>query len=281
MRFGWFERYPLAMNLSSFGTTFSLAPLLLLFACQAAAPTVQEPKANWVPLFNGRDLEGWTPKIRGYALGDNFAETFRVADGLLQVRYDGYEQFDDRFGHLYFQSEFSNYDLFVEYRFVGEACPGGPGWAWRNSGVMLHSQPPETMGRDQEFPVSIEVQTLGSTLETQRPSANLCTPGTNVYMQGALHTQHCTDSTSAPQLDDVWVQMRVEVRGGEVIRHYIDDVLVLEYSRPELDPRDADAAQRIAGGEPLALAKGYICLQSESFPVDFRRVEIRVQPDLK
>ncbi|HPF14224.1 MAG TPA: DUF1080 domain-containing protein [Planctomycetota bacterium] len=256
-----------------FPRPIALISLLLLAACHGPAPVAQE---RWVPLFNGRNLDGWQPKITGFELGDNFGQTFRVEDGLLKVRYDAYDQFDGHYGHLFFDAPFSNYDLLVEYRFVGEACPGGAGWAWRNSGVMIHSQAPQTMRVDQDFPVSIEVQTLGSTQDDQRPTANLCTPGTNVHMNGALHTQHCTNSTSPPQFDDQWVRMRVEVRGGEVIRHFVDDALVLEYTQPTLDTRDADAAQLLAGGQPELLTSGYLCLQSESFPVDFRRVEILV-----
>ena len=46
--------------------------------------------AEWIQLFNGKDLTGWTPKIRYHDLGDNFGDTFRVEDGLLKVSYDQY-----------------------------------------------------------------------------------------------------------------------------------------------------------------------------------------------
>src|SRR3954454_13825444 len=49
---------------------------------------------EWITMFNGRDLSGWTPKITHHDLGENFANTFRVEDGLLKVRYDGYKSFD-------------------------------------------------------------------------------------------------------------------------------------------------------------------------------------------
>ena len=116
---------------------------------------------KWVPLFNGQNLDGWTPKIKGFELGDNFGNTFRVEDGVLKVCYDKYTSFDNRFGHLFYKDKFSHYVLRVEYRFVGEQVPGGPGWALRNSSVMIHGQSAESMGKDQSFPVSIEVQLLG------------------------------------------------------------------------------------------------------------------------
>src|SRR4051794_20414403 len=120
-----------------------------------------DKKDDWVPLFNGKDLTGWTPKITKYPFGENFGDTFRVEDGLLKVRYDKYDQFDGKFGHLFYKDKFSDYVVRVEYRFVGEQCKGGPGWAIRNSGVMFHCQDPKTMRKDQEFPVSIEAQLLG------------------------------------------------------------------------------------------------------------------------
>src|SRR6266567_2083871 len=122
---------------------------------------VKPGESGWINLFNGKDLTGWTPKIKGYELGENFGNTFRVEDGVMKVSYDQYNKFDRKFGHLFYKDKLSHYRLRVEYRFVGDQCPGGEGWATRNSGVMLHCQPPETMAKDQDFPASIEVQFLG------------------------------------------------------------------------------------------------------------------------
>lgn len=235
------------------------------------------PKLQWRPLFNGADLEGWTPKIRGCEAGDNFANTFRVVDGAIQVNYDGYESFDDRFGHLFFNGTFSHYRLRVEYRFTGEQVAGGPGWAWRNSGVMLHGQSPESMTLDQSFPVSIEVQFLGGNGTEERHTLNLCTPGTHVVMGGELIKRHCTDSTSPTFHGDDWVLAEIEVHGDELVRHVVNGEAVLEYSQPQYDPEDADARPLIRDGE-LRLGSGTISLQSESHPVEFRRVEILELP---
>jgi hypothetical protein len=226
-------------------------------------------------LFNGKDLEGWTPKIRGYPLGENFANTFRVEDGVLKVAYDGYDNFQDRFGHLFYQHEFSNYVLRLEYRFTGEQAPGGAGWALRNSGVMIHGQKPETMARDQKFPVSIEVQLLGGTGQGPRPTANLCTPGTHVVMDGQLVKRHCTSSQSKTYDGDQWVTVEIEVHGNKLIRHLIDGQSVLEYSQPQLDEQDGEAQLLLKSGTPRMLSGGTISLQSESHPVEFRKVQLR------
>jgi hypothetical protein len=249
-----------------------LAALLALFSlAQESAPPMEE---RWISLFNGKDLTGWTPKIKGHELGDNFADTFRVEDGLLKVAYDGYPDFGGRFGHLFYAQEFGHYRLRIEYRFTGEQVPGGPGWAWRNSGVMLHGQRPETMTNAQEFPVSIEVQFLGGDGTSARTTANLCTPGTNVVMGGELVERHCTDSSSATFHGDRWVTVEVEVRGNQLVRHVLDGQVVLEYAQPQLDPKDEDAKRLLSSGAPLQLERGTISLQSESHPIEFRRVEL-------
>lgn len=237
-------------------------------------PTGQE-KENWIQLFNGKNLDGWTPKIRYHDLGENYANTFRVEDGLLKVRYDGYKNFNETFGHLFYKDQFSHYRLRVEYRFVDRQCEGGPGWAVRNSGMMIHGELPSTMTKDQDFPASIEVQILGGDGKNARPTANLCTPGTNVVMDNMLIERHCTNSNSATYHGDGWVTVEVEVRGNEIVRHWVDGKNVLEYSAPQLDPRDAHSKELIekANGQKM-LSSGTISLQSESHPVDFRKVEL-------
>jgi hypothetical protein len=229
---------------------------------------------GWTPLFNGKNLDGWTPKIKGYALGENYADTFRVENGVLKVAYDKYPRFDGKFGHLFYKAPYSHYRLRVEYRFVGGQCPGGPTWAYRNSGVMIHGQPPESMRKDQDFPVSIEVQFLGGNGRDPRPTANVCTPGTNIVMEGKLITEHCTDSKSKTYHGDQWVTVEVEVSGNRLIRHIVGGDLVLEYEKPQLDERDADARRLIKNGN-LMLSEGSISLQAESHPIEFRKVEIR------
>lgn len=230
---------------------------------------------KWIPLFNGKDLEGWTPKITGYEAGENFGDTFRVEDGVLKVSYDQYPEFGGRFGHLFTNHEYSHYKLRIEYRFVGEQAKGGPPWAFRNSGAMLHGQSPESMRKDQEFPVSIEVQLLGGDGQKERTTANLCTPGTHVEMGGKLITQHCTNSKSKTYHGDRWVTVEVEVHGDGKFIHRVDGETVLEYERPQYDEGDADARKLMErnGGEKL-IRGGTISLQSESHPVEFRKVEL-------
>ena len=269
--------YFAAMNASSIpGWVPAILRTAAVVALVSVLPAQDDAAAKgqgWIQMFNGRDLSGWTPKIKGYAAGENFGDTFRVVDGLLTVNYEHYDAFDRRFGHLFYKTEFSNYRLRAEYRFVGPQVKGGPGWAFRNSGLMIHGQPVATMGKDQDFPVSIEVQLLGGREKGKRSTANLCTPGTHVVRDGKLFKPHCLDSKSETYRGDDWVTVDVEVRGDK-IRHLIDGHTVLEYEAPQLDPRDGDAKKLLADGRDKALHGGTISLQSESHEVHFRKVEI-------
>ncbi len=239
-----------------------------------AQDTSKTSNEKWVQIFNGKDLTGWTPKIRYHDLGDNFANTFRVENGVLKVGYDGYSEFKETFGHLFYKDTFSHYRIRVEYRFVGEQVKGGPGWALRNSGIMIHGERPETMTKDQDFPASIEVQLLGGDGKTPRTTSNLCTPGTNVVIGDKLILAHCTNSNSKTFHGDQWVTAEVEVKGNDVIRHLVNGELVLEYSKPQLDDRDAHAKDLIQKAGDKMLSSGSISLQSESHPIEFRKVEL-------
>jgi hypothetical protein len=228
-----------------------------------------------VSLFNRRNLDNWIPKIRGYRTGVNHARTFRVVDGLLTVSYDRYDEFEDRFGHLFFKIPFSHYRLRVEYRFIGEQVAGAPSWARRNSGVMVHAQPPETMTVDQDFPISLEVQFLGGLGDgNARPTGNVCTPGTRILYAGQPDATHCITAT-APTIDgDTWVTAEVLVNGGERVVHSINGLPVIDYGDVTYGGGNVSSYRPDAKPDGEPLATGYIALQSESHPIQFRRVEL-------
>jgi len=255
-----------------------LAGLTLVASVAAAAiPRQAAPSYEWIQLFNGRDLSGWTPKFAKHPLGVNLNDTFRVEDGLLKVRYDAWTSFDGEFGHLFYKDRFSYYLIAAEYRFVGEQLPAakGVGWAVRNNGLMLHAQAPETMLTDQDFPISIEVQLLGG-LGNGRPrtTANLCTPGTHVMMQGALRTAHCINSTSKTYDGDQWVRVEVLVRGDESIRHMLENETVLTYEEPQIGGGNASPTDPAVKRDGTLLSDGFIAIQSETAPTDFRKIEL-------
>ena len=246
--------------------------VLLLIVAQASAADSRE----WVQLFNGRNLEGWDVKITGHDLNDNWGKTFRVEDGLLKVRYDQYESFDNRFGHIFYREPFSYYIVRADYRFVSQHAPGGPDWALRHSSVMIHSQSARSMRTDQDFPISIEVQLLGGGGTGERPTANLCTPGTHVVMDGKLFTTHCLNSTSKTYDGDQWVRVEVQVFGDSLVRHIVNGDTVLEYSKPQIGGEVVNGFDPAVKQDGKPLTAGYIALQSESHPIDFRKVEVLI-----
>lgn len=256
-----------------------VAGVLTVFSgCQSGTAEEQEEKDDvaieWFDLFNGKDLDNWIPKISKHELGDNYQNTFQVKDGYLTVNYDGYEAFDDQYGHLFYDKSFSAYYLAVEYRFIGEQAPGGPGWAWRNNGAMLHGQDPRTMLKDQDFPISIEGQILGGPEEGKRTTSNLCTPGTNVVMDGELFTPHCVNSSSKTYRGDQWVRATFLVLKDSLIQHYMEGEVVLEYTKPQIGGGNASPVDPAVKQDGKLLTEGFISFQSESHPTQFRKIAL-------
>lgn len=262
------------MNLKSTLLILLASNVLLACGIKKSDHTVAVPKP--VQLFNGKDINEWTPKIRLHEVGENYANTFRVEDGLLKVRYDGYDDFNQQYGHLAYNKPYGYYILRVEYRFVGDQAKGGEGWAWRNSGAMLHGQAPETMLKNQDFPISIEGQMLGgdTTPTSVRTTSNLCTPGTNVVYRDELFKPHCISSTSKTYHGDQWVTADFVVLGDSVIKHVLDGEVVLEYFKPQFGGGNVSNFDPKQKRDGELLKSGYIYLQSESHPIDFRKVEI-------
>lgn len=263
----------------------------ILLTCLFLSCNSKKSNENWIPLFNGKDLTGWNIKITGHDLNDNYLNTFRVENGVLKCAYDRYQNFDDKFGHIYYQKPYSHYRLRVEYRFTGNQTPGGAEWNVRNSGVMLHSQPATSVTKNQTFPVSLEMQMLGGLSDgKERTTANLCTPGTQVETNGKLNTDHCINSTSKTYDGDQWVTVEMLVLGDSLIQHSIDGKVVFEYTKPIVEDDDEGMVKYLNmendwfkqhRGKPLQ--SGYIALQAESHPVEFRKVELldlstRVKP---
>jgi hypothetical protein len=242
--------------------------LLFQLACSVRR---QGGAGEWIQLFNGKDLNDWTIKIRNHPLNENWGNTFRVEDGLLKVRYDAYDSFRFQYGHMYYNKPFSHYLLLMEYRFVDEQARGGEGWAIRNSGAMLHCQPPQTIALEQDFPISLELQLLGGNGRDPRTTGNLCTPGTNVFMNDRLFTPHCVNSKSQTYHGDGWVRAGALVLGDSIIQHIVEGDTVIAYTKPQYDGRDPWVKK--AGYQDGALiGSGYISVQSESHPIDFRKV---------
>jgi len=255
---------------------FHLIRLITVGFISSLAALAQADESKWVSLFNGKDLSGWTIKIAKRPLGENFADTFRVEDGILKVSYASYDKFDQQYGHLFTNLAYSHYILRMEYRFTGTMMADAPNYVNLNSGVMLHAQPPQSMQFDQGFPASLEMQFLADEGKGARSTGNLCTPGTHVEMGGLLVTKHIVKSSAPTFPADEWVRAEVEVRGNEEIIHRVNGIEVLRYQHPQLDPtnNNAPATDQIDAGGNLMLSYGHIALQAEGQPIWFRKIEL-------
>lgn len=249
--------------------------LILLFS-QCAS--VKHTEANvWKPMFNGEDLNGWTTKIHHYEVGDNHGDTFRVEDDIIKVRYDKYEgEFNERYGHLYYDESFSYFHLSMEYRFVGELHPGAPDFTELNSGVMFHSQDPRTMPKEQDWPISVEMQFLAGLKEGEaRSTGNMCSPGTDVVYDGKIDPRHCIESSADTYFGDQWVKAEVIVLGDSLVTHIVNGKEVLQYTKPQIGGGVANRYDPKIKIDGKLLTEGFIALQSEGQPVDFRNIKIK------
>lgn len=274
--------------LSGSKQVLSFLPFLLLWCGLPSSVSAQskKEKQDWVTLFNGKDLTGWDIKISGHPLNENYKNTFQVEKGMLRIRYDAYQNFEEKYGHLYYKTAYSHYRIRFQYRFTGKQTPGGAEWNVRNSGIMLHSQSAESLDFHQTFPMSLEMQLLGGLGTGERQTGNLCSPGTQAFMQGALNPAHCINSNSKTYDGDQWVSAEAIVLGDSIVHHVIEGDTVLTYMKTQIgggfvNPDDWELAkmepQTIAHWKSLdgsPLTSGYIALQAESHPIDFRNIQL-------
>jgi hypothetical protein len=248
--------------------------LLSAFLSCVTTKTTAE-KEDWIPLFNGKDLKDWTVKIFHHEVGDNYGNTFRVEDELMKVRYDQYDSFRNRYGHLYYNQPFSHYRLTFEYRFVGQWRTDAPSYTIKNSGVMFHSQDPRSMPKEQDWPISVEFQLLAGLGDGKpRPTGNMCSPGTDVVYKGRVDPRHCIESTSKTYEGEQWVKAELIVLGDSLITHIINGDTVLQYSKPQMGGGVANGYDPKIKIDGKPLKEGFIAMQSEGMPIDFKNIKI-------
>ncbi|MGB3586136.1 MAG: DUF1080 domain-containing protein [Tunicatimonas sp.] len=236
----------------------------------------QPLESDWILLFNGQNIDDWMVKIHRYEVGENYGRTFRVEDDMIKVRYDEYDgDYNDRFGHLYYEQPYSHFHLKLEYRFVGNLHSGAPPFTIRNSGVMFHSQDPRTMPKEQNWPISVEMQFLGGLGDGKtRPTGNMCSPGTDVVYEGQIDPRHCISSSSETYDGDQWVQAELIVLGDSLVTHIINGDTVLQYTQPQIGGGVVERFDPAQKPDGKLLTEGYIALQSEGQPIDFRNIEL-------
>ncbi|MDN3668491.1 DUF1080 domain-containing protein [Echinicola jeungdonensis] len=249
--------------------------ILLLGISFSCASGNSKANKKWISLFNGKNLEGWVPKIHHHELGDNYAKTFRVVNDKIQVNYEGYEGFEERYGHLFYKQPFSSFHLKWEYRFTEEWLEDAPSYTYRNSGVMFHSQSPESIFKEQDWPISVEFQMLAEVEEgVERPTGNMCSPGTEVFYNGEMDPRHCINSSSPTYKWNAWVKADLIVYEDSLVTHLINGDTVLQYTKPQIGGGVVNGYDPKVKKDGKPLRQGYIGLQSEGQGVEFRKIEI-------
>lgn len=260
---------------------FSLLSSVLFPCVQNKAEEREEiqngVKPEWIQMFNGKDLEGWIPKIQHHETGENYANTFRVVDGMIEVNYDDYKEgFDDRYGHLFYEKPFSSFHMTWEYRFTDQWLEDAASYTYRNSGVMFHSQAPSTILKEQDWPISVEWQMLAEEEEgVPRPTGNMCSPGTDVYFEGKKDPRHCINSTSPTFKWDEWVRADLIVFADSLVIHLVNGDTVLQYTKPQIGGGTANRFDPKMKVDGQLLTEGFIGLQSEGQGVLFRDLRIK------
>jgi hypothetical protein len=249
--------------------------IVIALSCLAFSSQAKPKKEKWIQLFNGKNLNNWTVKIHHHEVGDNFGNTFRAEDGMIKVRYDQYDQFNERYGHLYYNKPFSHYKLRLQYRFTGVWRKDAPDYTEKNSGIMFHSQDPNTMPKEQDWPISVEMQFLGILADGKpRPTGNMCSPGTDVVYNGKIDPRHCINSSSETYENERWITAELIVRGDSLVTHKINGKTVLEYTQPQIGGGVANRYNPALKIDGKLLKSGFIALQSEGQEIDFRNIEL-------
>lgn len=254
----------------------TLAVSMMMSSCSSSNVGANKEEGEWMSLFNGKNLDGWTPKIQHHQVGDNFANTFRVVDGVIQVNYGEYTEFNERYGHLFYEQPFSSFHLKWEYRFTEEWLTDAPDYTYRNSGVMFHSQDPHTILLEQDWPISVEFQMLADAGDGHpRPTGNMCSPGTEVFYQGKMDPRHCINSSSATYAWDEWVSAELIVYRDSLVTHLINGDTVLQYTQPQIGGGVANRYDEKIKIDGKPLKAGFIGLQSEGQGVEFKNIRIK------
>ena len=251
--------------------------LIMPFLLQAYATKMilvkHDHSKKWISLFNGKNLQHWQPKFAGFPLGENFGNTFRIENGLLSIRYDQYDSFKNRFGALYYDQRFTNYRLRFVYRFVGNTTPGAPSWGFKDGGVQYHGQSPASVGLTQSFPVCLEYNLHGGNGKEERPTGEICVTGMIVEVHGKKNTSNCTSPDLKKTFNgEEWITAEIEVKDGK-ITHFVNGEQVVQFENPRLDSNNSVAKKMIVAGSDL-VKSGYISIQSNSHPMDFKKIEI-------
>jgi hypothetical protein len=223
--------------------THLAAIALLLLASHVLADEGAE-KLNFVPLFNGKDLSGWVPM--------NVApNTFTVKDGV--IHSTGVPT-----GIMRTERQYENFVIELDWM---HEKPAG------NAGLFLWGAPMTAQGTP--FAKGIEVQILDDAyVQGEAKAKNLYTGHGDIFsIHGASMKpdrphpagwERCLPSENRAKPAGQWNHYRVEARDG-VVKLSVNGKVV-------------------SGATECRPRKGYICLESEGSPAQFKNIRIAELP---
>jgi hypothetical protein len=192
------------------------ASFRLTFACAVASLSLDCAAQTWVPLFDGKSLDGWRPS--------EVKTTWKVIDGCL-VSGGGRS-------HLFYEGDVNNHE-FKNFELRADVKTGNGA----NSGIYIH-----THYQESDFPeTGYECQVINS-----------YPPGRYIErkMTGSIYA--IRNVWKAPVPDNQWFHYHIIVQ-GKTIQTYINDELMAEYTESAKPFRPDDKKGRLLLGGTFAL----------------------------
>jgi Domain of Unknown Function (DUF1080) len=274
----------------------------LLFLVVSLSAVVISGQGGWTPLWNGKDLDGWTTWMRQpepgsdvpglkkdatgtyrepIASGRDPLRVFTVlrdVDGRPAIRISG-----EVFGELRSKGSFKDYHLKLQFKWGDKKWPPRDRPATpRDSGLLYHVHaPPGQGGRTWARSIELQIQehdvgdlyAVGSAIAVRAKPRAGTQPALYDYdpagewtffsqSQGA--SGRCIKQPDNEKPTGEWNTVELIAFGEDAI-HIVNGKVVMRLHGP----------MRIDGDVPAPVTSGQIILQSEGAEVFFRDIEIR------
>ncbi len=209
------------------------AAFSILVLCSARA-YAQKETGEVIKLFNGKDLSGLYPFVRGGKPGEDPEGVFTVKDGMIYIK-------GRPAGYLMTEKEYENYRVVIEYKWVVDEKGRGGG----NSGLLVHCQPP-----DKVWPKSLECQMMYKNEGDFWVIGGVTINVEGVEPQGRRYRRHASGTKPLGE----WNRMEVTC-WGDTVTVVVNGVEVNKATN-------------------CSVTRGKICVQSEGAPLVVRKWEL-------
>jgi len=222
------------------------------------------------PLFNNKDLGGWSVTIDGQPKGVDPLRIFQVKQGSVWVYPDAVDGQTMPFGYMASEEVFSDFDLRFEYQWVGKRfAPRAT--SPRDAGLLYHAG---NLDRSIQgfWPLSIECQIQESNtgdiwLVGSRAAVSSIesryVPGAPVTIVGGIDEISRVAASSMAEVDG-WNTVEVRARGNEQGIHVVNG---------KVNNRWESLQQWLGDWAPLQ--EGHLVFQAEGAEIRYRNISIR------